>query len=78
MSLMTEERRIYAKQISDKVVSGIYKSVLYCIVFVLICVVAFFFLYPYYQEYAYKNDCLQNGHQKEWCEKTWQELSELD
>ena len=75
---MTEEHRICAKQISDKAVRGIYKSVIYCIVFALICGIAFFFLYPYYQEYAYKKDCLQNGHQKEWCEKTWQELLELD
>lgn len=73
---MTEERRIYVKQILDKVVSVTYKSALYCIVFALICGIAFSLLYPYYQEYVYKKDCLQNG--KEWCEKTWQELLELD
>ena len=71
---MTEERQICVKQISDKAVRGI----LYCIIFALICGIAFFFLYPYYQEYTYKKDCLQNGHRKEWCEKTWQELLELD
>lgn len=75
---MTEEHQICVKQILDKAVSGIYKIALYCIVFVLIYVIAFFFLYPHYQEYAYKKDCLQNGQQKEWCEKTWQELLELD
>ena len=75
---MTEERRICVNRTSDKAVRGIYKSVLYCIVFALICGIVFFFLYPYYQEYAYKKDCLQNGHQEEWCEKTWQELLELD
>ena len=75
---MTEEHRICAKQISDKVVSGIYKSTLCCVVFALICSIAFFFLYQYYQKYVYKKDCLQNGHQKEWCENTWQELLELD
>ena len=75
---MTEEHRICVKQILGKAVRGIYKSALYCILFALIYGVAFFFLYPYYQEYAYKKDCLQNGHQEEWCTKTWQELSELD
>lgn len=75
---MTEERQICAKQILDKAVRGIYKSVIYCTVFALICGIGFFFLYPHYQEYAYKKDCLQTGHQKEWCEKTWQELLELD
>ena len=75
---MTEERRICVKQILDKVVSVTYKSALYCIVFALICGIAFFFLYPHYQEYVYKKDCLQNGHQKEWCEKNWLELLELD
>jgi len=75
---MTEERQICVKRILDKVVSIIYKSVLYCIVFVLICGIGLFFIYPHYQEYAYKKDCLQSGHPKEWCEKTWQELLELN
>ena len=39
---MTEERRICVKQILDKAVSVTYKSALYCIVFALICGIAFF------------------------------------
>lgn len=75
---MIEERRICVKQILDKIIGGIYKSICYVIVIVLILGISFFFLYPHYQEYVYKKDCLQNGRQKEWCEKTWQELLELD
>ena len=56
---MTEESRICVKRISDKAVRCIYKSVLYCIVFALICGIAFFFIYPHYQEYTYKKDCLK-------------------
>lgn len=75
---MTEEHQICVKPILDKIIGVIYKSIGYFIVIVLILGISFFFLYPHYQEYAYKKDCLQNGHQKEWCEKTWQELLELD
>ena len=40
--------------------------------------ISFFFLYPHYQKYTYMEDCKQNGHQKDWCEKTWLELLELE
>ena len=75
---MIEERRIYVKQILDKKIGGIYKSICYFIVIVLILGISFFFLYPHYQEYVYMEDCQQNGHHKDWCEKTWLELLELD
>ena len=76
---MTEERRICVKQILDKVVRGIYKSTLYCIVFALICGIAFFFLYPHYQEYAYKKRLLaKRSSKKNGAKKNWLELLELD
>jgi len=75
---MTEERRICVKQILDRIVSFIYKGVLYSIVIAMILGVGLFFLYPHYQKYAYTKDCQQIGHPKDWCEKTWLELSELD
>ena len=67
---MTEERQICVKQILDKAVSVTYKSALYCIVFALICSIAFFFLYPYYQEYAYKKIACKTGIKKNGAKKT--------
>ena len=48
------------------------------IIIILILGISFFFLYPHYQKYTYMEDCKQNGHQKDWCEKTWLELLELE
>ena len=75
---MTEERRICVKQILDKIIGGIYKSISFFIVIVLILGISFFFLYPHYQKYVYTKDCQQTRHSKDWCEKTWLELLELD
>ena len=75
---MAEERRICAKQILDRVIEAIYKGMFYFIVIAVILCIGFFFLYPHYQKYAYMKNCLQTGYQKDWCEKTWVELLELD
>lgn len=76
--LVIEERRTCVKQILDRIISFIYKGVLYSIVVAIILGVGVFFLYPHYQKYTYTKDCQQTGRSKEWCEKTWFELSELD
>lgn len=75
---MTEKRRVCTKPILDKIVSGIYKFIGYFIIIILILGISFFSLYPHYQKYTYMEDCKQNGHQKDWCEKTWLELLELE
>ena len=71
---MTEGRQICVKQISDKVVSLIYKSVSYVVILALLL----FFLYPYYQKYNYMKNCQQNGRSQSQCEQTWIELRALD
>ena len=75
---MIKEHLICVKQILDKIISYIYKSVLYCIVFSLLCGVIFLFLYPYYNEYIYKKNCQKSEYSKIWCEQTWLELEELN
>ena len=75
---MTEEQKICAKQILDKIVSGVYKCTIYFVVFAIIFCVFFFFLYPYYLKYDYISECKANGRAENWCEKTWAELEELD
>ena len=75
---MAEEHRICARQILDRIIGFIYKGVLYSIVIGIILGVGLFFLYPHYQKHAYTKECQQIGHSKDWCEKTWLELSELD
>lgn len=75
---MIEEHQICAKQILGRIIGFIYKGVLYSIVIGMILSVGLFFLYPHYQKYVYTKDCQQTGHSKDWCEKTWLELLELD
>lgn len=75
---MIKEHLIRVKQILDKIVSYMYMSVLYFIIFSLLCGILFLFLYPYYNEYIYKKNCQKSGHSKIWCEQTWLELEELD
>ncbi|MBQ8677988.1 MAG: hypothetical protein IJ529_05930 [Alphaproteobacteria bacterium] len=75
---MTEEHQICVKQILDRVTNFIYRGVLYSIAIAMILGIGLLFLYPHYQEYARPKECLQNGHQQDWCEKTGQKLSALD
>lgn len=75
---MTQERKELLKQILDRFVSFIYMSVLYLIVIAVFLGIGFFFLFPYYEEYKYMHTCLQEGHQKAWCEQAWLEWLKLN
>lgn len=75
---MTKEHKICVRQISDKLLVGIYKSIGYAIILMLILIVSFFFIYPHYEKYSYMQECLKDNYSQKWCERTWQELLALD
>lgn len=75
---MIKEHLICVKQILDNLVTGIYKGMGYIVIFVIVFGLCFFFVYPYYFEYEYIENCLQKGYEKNLCEKNFQDFLEMN
>ena len=71
---MSSEQKICAKKILDRLVSFLLTVIGICAILV-ICIC---FILPYSQEINYIQTCMEEGHDKNWCQQVWEELEELD
>lgn len=63
-----------ARKILDRITTAILIAIGTC----ALLAICMWFIFPYYQEFSHMQNCLREGHEKDWCRQVWQELKHLD
>ena len=71
---MSSGQKICVKKILDRVVSFFLAAIGVC----AILAISIWFILPYYQEFNYIQTCIEEGHDKKWCQQVWKDLENLD